>query len=89
MNETKNHATVEMPGMEAFTFGDPIPAMEQWQTLWGECHNHQLWYAPPDYQSPLCNKNYAGLSPLHHSSAIFVKREIWPAPLSRIRYYPI
>lgn len=74
MSETENIDAVEVPGMEAFTFGDPIPVMEQWQTLyWGECHNHQLWYAPP-YDPDALSKTMRA-SP-HHSSAIFVKRNI-------------
>ena len=74
MNETQSLDAVDMQGIEAFTFGDPIPVMEQWQTLyWGECHNHQLWYAPP-YDPDALSKTMRA-SP-HHSSAIFVKRNI-------------
>lgn len=74
MSETVSQDSVEIQGMEAFTFGDPIPVMEQWQTLyWGECHNHQLWYAPP-YDPDALSKTMRA-SP-HHSSAIFVKRNI-------------
>lgn len=70
--------------IEAFTFGEPIPALERREIFdYLECVLIDNYYEPPI--------SFEGLSRLfraapHHSSAIYVKRNILTVPLSRIRY---
>lgn len=69
-----NEDVVQPQGIEAFTFGDPIPVLEQWQSLyWGECHRYEKWYTPP-YDPDALAKTMRATS--HHSSPIYVKRNI-------------
>ena len=63
------------PHMEAFTFGDPVPVLDQRASVYfGECSmvNHK-WYSPPMDLDGLALTMRA--SP-HHSSALYVKRNI-------------
>ncbi|EMP7459458.1 capsid portal protein, partial [Proteus mirabilis] len=60
--------------MEAFTFGDPVPVLDKREIFdYLECAQIDNWYEPPI--------SFDGLSKLfraatHHSSAIYVKRNI-------------
>lgn len=61
-------------GVEAFTFGDPVPVLDRRELLdYVECVRMDRWYEPP--------VSFDGLartfrSAVHHSSPIFVKRNI-------------
>lgn len=61
-------------GLEMFSFGDPIPVLDQSQSFYfGEASVYQKWYTPP-YDSDALAKTLHASS--HHSSPIYVKRNI-------------
>ena len=72
-----NEDTATMPeqaSVETFTFGDPIPVLEQWQSFYyGEASVYQKWYDLPFDANALAKTTKASS---HHSSPIFVKRNI-------------
>lgn len=58
----------------AFTFGDPTPVLDQQHMFYyGECWTYNRWYEPPYDMDGLAKSLQA--TP-HHSSAIYVKRNI-------------
>ncbi|WP_315708497.1 phage portal protein [Brenneria uluponensis] len=62
------------PGVEAFTFGDPIPVLDRRELLdYVECVQMDRWYEPPISFDGLARTFRAAV---HHSSPIFVKRNI-------------
>lgn len=61
-------------GIQAFTFGDPIPVMDRRELLgYAECWRNGKWYEPPISFDGLAK---AFRSSPHHSSCIYVKRNI-------------
>lgn len=71
-------ATVAPPqSMQAFSFGDPTPVLDRRELLdYIECWNNGRWYDTPVSFDGLAK---AFRSSPHHSSAIFVKRNILTA----------
>lgn len=62
------------PPMQAFSFGDPTPVLDRRELLdYIECHQNGRWYETPVSFDGLAK---AFRSSPHHSSAIFVKRNI-------------
>ncbi|MGH8076917.1 MAG: phage portal protein [Lysobacter sp.] len=62
------------PPMQAFAFGDPTPVLDRRELLdYIECHHNGRWYETPVSFDGLAKAFRC--SP-HHSSAIFVKRNI-------------
>jgi len=60
--------------MEAFTFGEPSPVLDRRDILdYVECINNGKWYEPPVNFSGLAKSLRAAV---HHSSPIYVKRNI-------------
>jgi PBSX family phage portal protein len=70
-----NTVRPQPPHMEAFTFGDPVPVLDQRASVYfGECSMvNQKWYSPPMDLDGLALTMRA--SP-HHASALYVKRNI-------------
>lgn len=67
-------ATQQAPAAEAFTFGDPIPVLDRRELLdYLECSRVEQWYEPPISLDGLARTFRAAT---HHSSAIYVKRNI-------------
>lgn len=63
-----------MSNIEAFTFGDPLPAMSRTEIFdYVECWDTGEWYEPPVSWSGLAKSFRAGT---HHSSAIYFKRNV-------------
>lgn len=61
-------------GIHAFTFGDPVPVLDRHELLdYVECLDNGRWYETPVSFDGLAR---AFRSSPHHSSAIFVKRNI-------------
>ncbi len=59
---------------EAFTFGDPVPVMDQREILdYIECWMNGRWYEPPVSLEGLAKAFRAST---HHSSAMFFKRNV-------------
>lgn len=76
MNE--NHhapaAASSAPGIEAFTFGDPVPVLDRSEILnYVECLSNGRWYDPPVSFSGLAKSFRAGA---HHSSALYFKASV-------------
>ncbi len=73
--------------VEAFSFGDPIPVLEQWQSFYfGESSIFQKWYTTP-FDTDAIAKTMNASS--HHSSPLFVKRNILAStfiPHSKLSY---
>lgn len=68
---TANH---QAPAAEAFTFGDPVPVLDRRELLdYLECSRTEHWYEPPISLDGLARTFRAAT---HHSSAIYVKRNI-------------
>lgn len=68
---TTNH---QAPAAEAFTFGDPVPVLDRRELLdYLECSRTEHWYEPPISLDGLARTFRAAT---HHSSAIYVKRNI-------------
>ncbi|MGL5668201.1 MAG: phage portal protein [Shewanella sp.] len=68
---TANH---QAPAAEAFTFGDPVPVLDRRELLdYLECSRTENWYEPPISLDGLARTFRAAT---HHSSAIYVKRNI-------------
>lgn len=66
--------TVEAPRAEAFTFGDPVPVLDRRELLdYLECAQLGKWYEPPLSLDGLARSFRAAV---HHSSPIYVKRNI-------------
>lgn len=66
--------TVTMPRVEAFAFGDPTPVLDGREVLeYMEAWRNGKWYEPPVSPEGLARSFRA--TP-HHSSAIYVKRNI-------------
>lgn len=62
------------PTAQAFSFGDPVPVLDRREILdYLECWQQGKWYEPPISPSGLAR---AFRSTPHHSSAIYVKRNI-------------
>lgn len=60
--------------MEAFTFGDALPVMDNREVMdYVECYLNNRWYEPPVSLEGLAKSFRAST---HHSSAIFFKRNI-------------
>ena len=60
--------------IEAFTFGDPTPVLDQREILdYIECWTNGRWYEPPVSFEGLAKSFRASV---HHSTAIYVKRNI-------------
>lgn len=61
-------------GMEAFTFGDPVPVLDRRELLdYLECGRMEQWFEPPISLDGLSRTFRAAT---HHSSPIYVKRNI-------------
>lgn len=74
MSENTAALTTEAAEVEAFSFGDPVPVLEQWQSFYfGEANIFQKWYNLPFDADALAKTTKASS---HHSSPIFVKRNI-------------
>lgn len=66
--------TADAPPMQAFSFGDPTPVLDRRELLdYIECHHNGRWHETPVSFDGLAK---AFRSSPHHSSAIFVKRNI-------------
>ena len=66
--------TQNAPGMEAFSFGDPIPVLDRHELMdYLECTQVDRWYEPPVSFDGLAR---AFRSAPHHSSPLYVKRNI-------------
>lgn len=62
------------PGVEAFTFGDPVAVLDKREILsYLECMRMSKWYEPPLSWDGLARSFRAAP---HHSSAIYAKRNI-------------
>lgn len=67
-------APAKAPGIEAFTFGDPVAVLDRREILdYLECPNVGKWYEPPLSWDGLARSFRAAV---HHSSPIYVKRNI-------------
>lgn len=75
MRKLKRPEPAAVPSQaECFTFGDPVPVLEQQQAFYyGECWLYNKWYEPPVDLDGLAKSLQS--SP-HHSSAIYVKRNV-------------
>lgn len=63
-----------VPGGEAFTFGDPVPVLEGRELLdYIECWANGRWYEPPISFDGLARAFRAGT---HHASALYFKRNM-------------
>jgi len=72
------------PSMEAFSFGDPTPVLDKAQILdYIECWSNGRYYEPPISLDGLAKSFRA--SP-HHSSAIYVKRNLLAATFVPSKY---
>ena len=61
-------------GMEAFTFGDPMPVLDRADILnYAECWSNGRWYEPPVSWDGLAKSYRAGT---HHASALQFKRNV-------------
>ncbi|GIX39058.1 MAG: portal protein [Silanimonas sp.] len=79
-------STTAMLGIEAFTFGDPTPVLDRRELLdYAESWFNGRWYEPPVSLDGLAKCFRA--SP-HHSSAIYVKRNILTAAFVPHRLLP-
>jgi len=68
------HATDAAPSAQAFSFGDAVPVLDRREILdYLECWKAGKWYEPPITPFGLAR---AFQSAPHHSSAIYVKRNI-------------
>jgi PBSX family phage portal protein len=68
------HTSEAAPSAQAFSFGDPVPVLDRREILdYLECWKMGKWYEPPISPSGLAR---AFRSAPHHSSAIYVKRNI-------------
>lgn len=68
------HNTSAAPTAQVFNFGDPVPVLDRREILdYLECWKQGKWYEPPISPSGLAR---AFCSAPHHSSAIYVKRNI-------------
>ena len=66
--------TASAPKMEAFTFGEPVPVLDRRDILdYVECISNGKWYEPPVSFSGLAKSLR---SAVHHSSPIYVKRNV-------------
>ncbi|GFN46476.1 phage portal protein [Candidatus Regiella insecticola] len=90
-NRKKRHpiATQHMkqttpPRVEAFTFGDPIPMLDQRDMLdYLECAVVEQWYEPPVSFQGLAKSFRAAV---HHSSPIYMKRNLLVSLFQPHRY---
>jgi len=83
MKKKYHHAAAAAPaaapasapaGIEAFTFGDPVPVMDRAEILnYLECLSNGRWYEPPVSFSGLAKSFRAGT---HHSSALYFKSNV-------------
>ncbi|EAW1261750.1 phage portal protein [Salmonella enterica] len=70
----KNTATSGGQGIEMFTFGDPVPMLDQREYFdYLECPVMDRWYEPPLSPDGL-SRSFR--SAIHHSSPVYVKRNI-------------
>ncbi|WP_313080446.1 phage portal protein [Atlantibacter sp.] len=66
--------TQTTPGVEAFSFGEPVPVLDRRELMdYLECVQVDRWYEPPISLDGLARTFRAAP---HHSSAIYVKRNI-------------
>ena len=66
--------TQNTPGVEAFSFGEPVPVLDRRELMdYLECVQVDRWYEPPISLDGLARTFRAAP---HHSSAIYVKRNI-------------
>jgi len=73
MSESEQ-ATVNAPGMEAFTFGEPTPVTSLRDVIYEGCWlSPDEWYEPP-VPFPILSASYRATA--HHGSALQVKRNI-------------
>ncbi|MCX9038808.1 phage portal protein [Citrobacter portucalensis] len=73
-NARQMKAAQNAPRAEAFSFGDPIPVLDRRELMdYLECVQMENWYEPPISFDGLAKTFRAAV---HHSSAIFVKRNI-------------
>lgn len=71
---TRNHKAELSQSMEVFTFGEPTAVLDRRDILdYVECINNGQWYEPPVSLSGLAKSMRAAV---HHSSPIYVKRNI-------------
>lgn len=69
-----NHAALQGGGMEAFSFGDPVPVMDGRELMdYAETWLNGKWYEPPMSWEGLA-KSFR--SSTHHSSALYFKRNV-------------
>lgn len=69
-----NKQTAGAAGVEAFTFGDPVPVLDRRELLdYVECVRMDKWYEPPISFDGLARTFRATV---HHSSPLYVKRNI-------------
>ncbi|GGY03910.1 phage portal protein [Paludibacterium paludis] len=74
MSTTTQEKPAVAAGIEAFTFGEPVPVLDRREILdYAECLTMGRWYNPPISWEGLARSWRA--SP-HHSSAIAVKRNV-------------
>lgn len=70
----KSSSKPAKPGVQTFTFGDPVPVMDRAEILdYVECWANGDWYEPPVSWSGLAKSFRAGA---HHSSALYFKRNV-------------
>lgn len=68
------HSQKQSAGVEAFTFGDPVPVLDRRELLdYVECVRMDKWYEPPISFDGLARTFRATV---HHSSPLYVKRNI-------------
>ncbi|HHH3029050.1 TPA: phage portal protein [Serratia marcescens] len=69
-----NKQAASAAGVEAFTFGDPVPVLDRRELLdYVECVRMDKWYEPPISFDGLARTFRATV---HHSSPLYVKRNI-------------
>ncbi|MEL5679794.1 phage portal protein [Serratia nevei] len=69
-----NKQAASAAGVEAFTFGDPVPVLDRRELLdYVECVRMDKWYEPPVSFDGLARTFRATV---HHSSPLYVKRNI-------------
>lgn len=78
------NATQAAPShVEAFTFGEPEPMDRRLLMDYCQVYSNGRWYEPPVDQ--MCLANMASMAP-HHSSAIYVKRNLLLSTFKPTRY---
>lgn len=71
---TQTTTTESQQGAEVFSFGDPTPVLDRREILdYIECTGNGRWYEPPVSFDGLARSLRAAV---HHSSPIYVKRNI-------------